>query len=83
MPHIRGNTYISLDFIVGKIRLDVRIIVTRACLLKRVNLWWFRLCSGSDVIRGLPRLRVILGFFLCAEAEAPAASWTRFVGVCL
>ena len=74
----RETAYVSIDLIVGEICLYVS-IVTRACLGKRVNLGCLGVRTGSGVVRGFPSLRVVLGIFLRAEPEAPAASRARVI----
>ena len=75
--------YVSINFIVGEIRLDVRVVVTHACFRNHVVLGCFGLCSGSRVLRGLASLGIVLSILLRAESETPAASWSRFIGACL
>ena len=78
--HREETAHVSIDFVVGEICFNVSILVTCACIGKRVNYGCLRLCSGGYIVRGLPGLRAVLGIFLRAETEASAASRSRFVG---
>jgi hypothetical protein len=72
--------YVGINFVIGEVCFNVSLVVTHVCLGERVNLGCFRFYGGSHLVRGLPRLSIVLSIFLRAETEAPAASRFRFVG---